>query len=88
MDQQSFIPFGFQYYRSPTPYRDQWDSDLRRISAMGFNCVKYWVQWRASSPEQGKFVFDDVAELMDLAEKYRPEGRFERHFRCRAGMVL
>ncbi|MFD2328139.1 beta-galactosidase [Cohnella sp. GCM10020058] len=71
MREQAFLPFGFQYYRSPTPYRDQWESDLRQIAEMGFNCVKYWVQWRASSPTPGAFVFDDILELMDLAHKYR-----------------
>ncbi|WP_161601635.1 beta-galactosidase [Paenibacillus luteus] len=70
MQQDSFIPFGFQYYRSPTPYRDQWEQDLKRISDMGFNCVKYWVQWRASAPRENVFKFDDIQELMDLAAKY------------------
>lgn len=70
MQQKSFLPFGFQYYRSPTPYRDQWDQDLSRISSMGFNCVKYWVQWRASAPEENLFIFDDIKELMDVAAKY------------------
>lgn len=37
---------------------------------MGFNCVKYWVQWRASSPQENVYLFDDIAELMDLADKY------------------
>lgn len=65
--QQEFIPFGFQYYRSPTPCRDQWEKDLRQIAKMGFNCVKYWVQWRSSSPEEGVHSFEDIRELMDLA---------------------
>jgi len=68
-ENDSFIPFGFQYYRSPTPYRDQWETDLRRIADKGFNCVKYWIQWRASHPEENRFEFDDVRELMDLAER-------------------
>lgn len=38
---------------------------------MGFNCVKYWVLWRASVPEQNTFMFDDIIELMDLAGKYK-----------------
>ncbi|MFC5404136.1 beta-galactosidase [Cohnella soli] len=71
MSQLSFIPFGFQYYRSPTPYRDQWEQDLCRIADMGFNCVKYWVQWRASAQDENTFVFDDIKELLDLADKYR-----------------
>lgn len=71
MDKTSrFIPFGFQYYRFPTPNCTEWDSDLKQIAAMGFNSVKYWVQWRASNPKEGVYVFDDIQELMDLAHKY------------------
>ncbi|RED85559.1 beta-galactosidase [Cohnella phaseoli] len=66
----SFLPFGFQYYRSPTPFRDQWERDLKNIADKGFNCVKYWVQWRASVPEENRYEFGDIAELMDLAERF------------------
>lgn len=67
---QDFIPFGFQYYRSPTPVRADWDEDLKRQAALGFNTVKYWIQWRASHPEPGRFEFSDIDELMDLAAKH------------------
>lgn len=67
---KDFIPFGFQYYRSPTPFRNQWEEDLRNISQMGFNCVKLWVQWRASHPTENTYVFDDIQELMDIADRY------------------
>ncbi|MEK4350851.1 alpha-amylase family protein [Paenibacillus sp. FSL R5-0475] len=69
MIQNSFIPFGFQYYRSPTPFRDQWEKDLSNIAGQGFNCVKYWVQWRASVSKEGIYQFDDIQELMDIAEQ-------------------
>ncbi|SDW14467.1 beta-galactosidase [Paenibacillus sp. CF384] len=71
MKEKSFIPFGFQYYRSPTPYRDQWAMDLERISLNGFNCIKLWVQWRDCHPSENTFIFDDIADLMDLAESHR-----------------
>lgn len=67
--QDPFIPFGFQYYRSPTPFRDQWEQDLGNIAGQGFNCVKYWVQWRSSVSREGTFVFDDIQELMDIAHR-------------------
>lgn len=67
--QKSFIPFGFQYYRSPTPFRDQWEKDLSNIAGQGFNCVKYWVQWRASVSKEGIYQFDDIQELMDIAQQ-------------------
>ncbi|MBP2111205.1 beta-galactosidase [Paenibacillus silagei] len=67
--QDPFIPFGFQYYRSPTPFKDQWEQDLGNIAGQGFNCVKYWVQWRSSVSREGTFVFDDIQELMDIAHR-------------------
>lgn len=69
MIQDTFIPFGFQYYRSPTPFKDQWENDLRSIAEQGFNCVKYWVQWRSSGAKEGVYQFDDIQELMDIAHR-------------------
>jgi len=66
-----FIPVGFQYYRAPTPERHLWESDLKKISEDGFNVVKYWVQWRWNMPQKDKCYFDDIDELMDLAQKYK-----------------
>jgi Beta-galactosidase len=67
---ENFIPFGFQYYREPTPKRTEWEKDLKQISEMGFNTLKYLVQWRTSHIEPDVFRFDDIEELMDLAHKY------------------
>lgn len=67
---EPFIPFGFQYYRSPTPLKSEWEKDLSNIASMGFNTVKLWVQWRASHPEPGRFEFGDIQELMDLSHQY------------------
>ncbi|MBM7566862.1 beta-galactosidase [Paenibacillus sacheonensis] len=67
---EDFIPFGFQYYRSPTPVRADWDKDLAQQAALGFNTVKLWIQWRASHPEPDRFEFGDVDELMDLSAKH------------------
>jgi beta-galactosidase len=68
-DLQAIIPFGFQYYRSPTPQSTEWEQDLQQMAGLGFNTVKYWVQWRASHPEPNRYVFDDIQRLMDLAEE-------------------
>ena len=40
------------------------------MSSYGFNTVKFWLQWRWNNPSEGKFYFDDIDQLMDLAEKY------------------
>jgi beta-galactosidase len=59
--------FGAQYYRAPTPEPECWEGDLRRMRELGFNAVKYWVQWRWSHRLNDIFVFDDLDRLMDLA---------------------
>lgn len=61
--------YGSQYYRAPTPMRAQWASDLAAIKSKGFNTVKYWVQWRWSERVEGRYYWEDLDELMRLAEK-------------------
>ena len=61
--------YGAQYYRAPTPAREHWAGDLAAIKAKGFNTVKYWVQWRWSERVEGEYVWDDLDELMVLAER-------------------
>lgn len=67
---ETYIPFGSQYYRAPSPQREDWDTDLKRMSELGFNTVKFWVQWRWNNPEEGIYYWDDIDELMNLANKY------------------
>ncbi|MCF8260916.1 MAG: beta-galactosidase [Melioribacteraceae bacterium] len=67
---KNYVPFGSQYYRAPSPHKEDWDRDLKRMSELGFNTVKYWIQWRWNNPEKGEYYFDDIDELMNLAQKY------------------
>jgi beta-galactosidase len=60
--------FGAQYYRAPTPEPDVWDSDHRKMRELGFNAVKYWVQWRWAHRLSGNFYFNDLDRLMSIAE--------------------
>lgn len=62
--------WGVQYYRAPTPERRHWENDLANIRKLGFTDVKYWVQWRWAHRDENSFYFDDMDELMDLAQKY------------------
>jgi beta-galactosidase len=66
-----YIPFGTQYYRAPSPARADWDRDLGNIAALGFNTIKFWVQWRWNNPREGKYFFEDIDTLMDLAARHR-----------------
>ncbi len=62
-----YFPFGSQYYRAPSPHEDDWERDLKNMAGLGFNTVKFWVQWRWNHPQENKFYFDDIDRLMDLA---------------------
>ena len=64
-----FIPFGFQYYRAPTPSADKWERDLKKLAQDGYNTVKYWVQWRWNQPQPDVYDFSDIDALMAIAEK-------------------
>ena len=59
--------FGSQYYRAPSPPRSDWARDLSRMAELGFNTVKFWVQWRWNHPEIDRFYWDDIDELMNEA---------------------
>jgi beta-galactosidase len=67
----TYIPFGTQYYRAPSPQKEDWDNDLKKISGLGINTVKFWVQWRWNNPSEDEFYFDDIDELMEIALKYK-----------------
>ena len=68
---ETYIPFGSQYYRAPSPHKEDWGRDLRKMSELGFNTVKFWVQWRWNNPEEGVYYWGDIDELMNLAQKYK-----------------
>ena len=34
--------YGVQYYRAPTPVREEWAQDLENIKKHGFNTIKIW----------------------------------------------
>lgn len=65
----SFIPYGFQYYRATTPLREDWEKDLENIKSYGFNTIKLFALWRWNNPKDGVYYFDDMDELMNLAHK-------------------
>ena len=66
---KDYFPFGTQYYRAPSPYPETWETDMKQMADLGFNMVKFWVQWRWNHPREDRFEFDDIDRLMDLAHK-------------------
>ena len=63
--------FGAQYYRAPTPEPECWEADFHNMQELGFNEVKFFVQWRWSHRALDRFYFDDLDRLMDLALQHR-----------------
>ena len=61
------IPFGAQYYRAPTPEEADFERDLERFSAQGFNTIKIWAQWRWNNPSDGVYDFRDLKQLLEIA---------------------
>lgn len=65
----SFIPFGAQYYRAPTPLKEDWVTDLTAFKNQGFNTVKLWVQWRWNMPKEDAYDFSDIDKLLDICQE-------------------
>jgi beta-galactosidase GanA len=62
--------FGAQYYRPPFPYRCDWERDFKNMQELGFNTVKLWAMWNRIEKSPGVFDFNELDELVELAEKY------------------
>ena len=67
----NYFPFGSQYYRAPSPHKDEWENDIKNMASLGFNTIKFWVQWRWNNPAEGSYYFDDIDTLIDLAGKFK-----------------
>lgn len=59
--------FGAQYFRPPFPGKDCWQRDMENMVRLGFNTVKLWAVWNWIEREPGKFYFDDLDELINIA---------------------
>ena len=59
-----------QYYRAPTPKRDEWDGDISRLSDISIDTFQIRINWRWNEKREGEYDFSDVDELFDLAEKH------------------
>jgi beta-galactosidase len=76
---EAFVPVGVWYgggkarapmlVRDPAPERAAWKKDLETIKSLGFNHVKTWVDWATAEPQQGRFRFDVLDQLLELADE-------------------
>src|SRR5690606_21292093 len=73
VEKLDYLMYGTQYYRAPTPSSMKWEKDMVAMKELGLNTIKIWAQWRWNNPEDGRYYFDDLHEIMDLA--------FQNHLR-------
>lgn len=59
-----------QYYRSPTPLKEEWEGDIKTLGEYNLDTVQIRINWRWNEKEEGVYDFSDVDELMELCEKH------------------
>ncbi len=46
-----------------------WKKDLTQIKNLGFNSIRCWIEWATSEKEEGRFDFNSLKKLLDLAHE-------------------
>lgn len=49
--------------------REEWRRDLRQIKSLGFDTVRGWVDWSHNEPQEGKYNFENLRMLCELARE-------------------
>lgn len=49
--------------------REEWRRDVQQIKALGFNSVKTWVEWSHCEPRKGRYNFENLQMLFELAQE-------------------
>src|SRR5215213_8299133 len=55
--------------RDPRAKKDAWRKDLKQIRALGFNAIRCWIDWASGEPAPGRYTFDTIEVLLELAEE-------------------
>lgn len=79
IDKEQFFPFSVWYsggkeratmLADVTPEsRDDWNRDIMQIKALGFNSIKTWIEWSHCEPFKGRYNFENLKIILELAEK-------------------
>lgn len=62
--------YGTQYYRFPTPLKDEWEGDISNMEKYSLDTFQIRINWRANEIKEDVYNFDDVDALFALAHKY------------------
>lgn len=65
------IIHGTQYYRSPTPLPEEWDSDIANFEKFGLDAFQIRINWRWNEKRENEYDFSDIDRLLELAKKHR-----------------
>ena len=49
--------------------REEWKRDIQQIKQLGFNSVKTWVEWSHCEPRRGKYNFENLKMVSELAQE-------------------
>ncbi len=49
--------------------KERWRQDVRDIKAVGFNTVRAWIDWASGQPAEGRYDFETLEVLLELAEE-------------------
>lgn len=63
------ILHAIQYYRAPTPLKNEWSDDICNLSKLSLDAFQIRINWRWNEKSEGNYDFSDVDELFDIAEK-------------------
>lgn len=62
--------YATQYYRSPTPLEDEWETDLANLGKYNLNTIQIRINWRNNERREDEYDFSDIDKLLLLADKY------------------
>ncbi len=63
------IVHGVQYYRSPTPLPEEWETDIPNFEKYNLDAFQIRINWRWNERREDEYDFSDVDRLLELAEK-------------------
>jgi beta-galactosidase len=49
--------------------KEIWRGDVRQIKSLGFNTVRTWIDWASGQPAEGRYDFETLDVLLELAEE-------------------
>ena len=63
------IIHGTQYYRTPTPLPEEWETDIPNLEKYNLDAFQIRMNWRWNERRENEYDFSDVDRLLELAEK-------------------